>query len=228
MSEVRHVLIVDADEALCDTLRRQFPATGEFDLVAVASLESACRASRSRSFDAVLLDYAAGIGRDAFRLLRPGTAETPIILLADPSRRNEAMRELAAGADGLLLKPFRLSALLSRLRSVLPRDLRPEARPVRLGSFLLDPTVGRLEASDRTRDPVRLTEKETAILVLLHHRAGHIVTRTALLREIWGYDDQIATRTLDTHIYRLRQKIESDPAHPSLLVSVPGGYRLIT
>ncbi len=127
----------------------------------------------------------------------------------------------AAAADAVVAKPVRLSALAARLDEVLLR--RRADGTGRIGRWRFDAAARLLEDGDGGR--VRLTDKEAAILAVLG-RAGGVVARERLLAEVWGYSAAIATHTLETHIYRLRRKIEADPAHAALLLTEPGGYRL--
>lgn len=121
-----------------------------------------------------------------------------------------------------LVKPVRVGALVAAIREALARHAAPEPI-IRIGRWRFDAGARLLE--DESGQRMRLTDKEAAILDHLH-RAGGVVPRETLLAEIWGYSAAIATHTLETHVYRLRRKIEADPARAELLVTEPGGYRL--
>jgi DNA-binding response OmpR family regulator len=125
------------------------------------------------------------------------------------------------GADAVIPKPVRLASLIAALREVLERR---EAAPARIGPWRFDPAVRLLE--DKAGNRVRLTAKEVAILSVLR-QAGAVVSRDRLLAEVWGYSAAVTTHTLETHIYRLRRKIEPDPGRATLLVTEAGGYRLV-
>ena len=119
-----------------------------------------------------------------------------------------------------LIKPVRLGAFLARVEEMLSAAL---SESVALGPWRFDVAARSLEGADGRK--VRLTDKETAILGHLR-RAGGVVGREQLLAEVWGYSAAVTTHTLETHIYRLRRKIEADPANATLLITEPGGYRL--
>lgn len=121
-----------------------------------------------------------------------------------------------------LTRPVRPGVLLARVEEALRQ---PQPVPARIGPWHFDPAARLLEDAAGRR--VRLTDKETAILAHLR-QAGGVVGRDALLAEVWGYSSAVTTHTLETHIYRLRRKIEADPAHAALLVTEGGGYRLVT
>jgi len=132
-----------------------------------------------------------------------------------------ALAPAGAGVPVLpLAKPVRLGALLARVEEMLSAA---PAEIVVLGGWRFDVAARTLEGADGRK--VRLTDKETAILEHLR-RAGGVVGREQLLAEVWGYSAAVTTHTLETHIYRLRRKIEPDPTNATLLITEPGGYRL--
>lgn len=140
------------------------------------------------------------------------------LMLADP-----ALAAAAAGVPVLVLaKPVRPGVLLARVEEALRAAA---AEPVRIGPWSFDPVARLLE--DAAGRKVRLTDKEVAILEHLR-QAGGVVGREALLAEVWGYSAAVTTHTLETHIYRLRRKMEADPANATLLTTEAGGYRLVS
>jgi DNA-binding response OmpR family regulator len=225
------VLIVDADAArrlcLVDQLERDAEfAGGECD-----SAAAALRRVRRERFDAVLVDGALPDRRvaDLCRDLRGAGIAGPLIVLAAPdadSDRDGCQRAaaLAAGASDWLVKPIRVVELLARLRAGID-DAQNEAGVLTIGPYAFRPTAKLLSDSVAGRK-VRLTEKESAILEFLY-RAGRAIGRDKLLDEVWGYNARVATHTLETYVYRLRRKIERDPANAEILVTEPGGYRLL-
>ena len=236
MQSRSRVLIVDADAVrrlcLVDQLERDAEfAGGECD-----SAEVALRRVRSERFDAILIDGALPDRRVAnfCRDLRGAGIGGPLIVLAspdaDPDRADpdravcERTAALAAGATDWLVKPIRVGELLARLRAGLC-DARNEAGVLTIGPYAFRPTAKLLSDSTAGRK-VRLTEKEAAILEFLY-RAGRAIGRDTLLGEVWGYNAGVATHTLETYVYRLRRKIERDPANAEILVTEPGGYRLL-
>lgn len=147
-----------------------------------------------------------------------------ILLLAGPDTP-EALLRLVPPED-VLLKPVRPGAVIDRARALLARSRhRAQARVLKIGAYMLDPVLNVLEGPEG-HAPIRLTDKEKEILEILHGRAGAAISREELLAGVWGYSPDIETHTLETHIYRLRQKIEADPSRPALLLTEGNGYLL--
>jgi len=133
---------------------------------------------------------------------------------------------LDAGTNDYITKPFKFPVLLARIRAQLQQYEQSEDAILRLGPYMFNP-AGKLLLT-KTGNQIRLTEKETNILKFLYQTKERVVQRDTLLHEVWGYNAGVTTHTLETHIYRLRQKIETDPSNSSLLVTENGGYRLVT
>ena len=137
----------------------------------------------------------------------------------------DIVRGLDAGANDYIAKPFRLGELLARLRAQLRIFENSEDAVFVIGPYTFRPSAKLLQEPQRNRR-IRLTEKEAAILKFLYRAGTKPVARQILLNEVWGYNAAVTTHTLETHIYRLRQKIEPDPTNARLLVTEGGGYRL--
>lgn len=166
-----------------------------------------------------------GDGRDFCAELRRQGVRMPIIILTGSDNEADVVRGLDAGANDYVAKPFRIAELLARLRAQLRIFENSEDAVFSIGPYLFRPSSKLLQEPARNRR-IRLTEKEAAILKYLY-RAGHRpIARQVLLNEVWGYNAAVTTHTLETHIYRLRQKIEPDPTNASLLLTEGGGYRL--
>jgi DNA-binding response OmpR family regulator len=165
-----------------------------------------------------------GDGREAVRKLRHEGFHKPIILLTGHDSEMDIVSGLDSGANDYVNKPFRFAVLLARIRAHLRQYELSEDATFQIGSYLFYPSAKLLTAS--SGEKLRLTEKETAILQYLNRAKGTVISRDELLREVWGYNANVTTHTLETHIYRLRQKIETDPANAQLLITDAGGYRL--
>ncbi len=165
--------------------------------------------------DLIVVDEALG-GLQLCRRLRDQGVAVPLLLLATAGSGG------CCAVDAVVAKPLRLSTLAARVGDLLARH--PDSAGVRMGPWLFD--AGRRRLEDATGAAVQLTDKEAAILCRLGHAGGGVVTRDVLLAEVWGYSAAIATHTLETHIYRLRRKIETAPAGAGLLLTESGGYRL--
>lgn len=215
------ILLVDDDTLLRQSLKERLASEG-FTVLEAGDGQTAQSMVAATPVDAILLDVGLpdGDGRTVCRALRAAGIAVPILLLTTGD--GEAGDD--SGATDSIAKPFRLSILLTRLRAHLRQHEHSDALALRIGPYSFRPGAKSLTDG---RKKVRLTEKEVAILKFLH-RADDVISREVLLNEVWGYASGVSTHTLETHIYRLRQKIEPDPANVQLLVTEPGGYRLVT
>jgi DNA-binding response OmpR family regulator len=229
MASERPVLIVDDDAALRETLAEQLSVDSEFtaaEAACIAEADTLLAAPEAR-YDAVILDVGLpdGDGRDYCVKLRDQGHRMPIIMLTGSSDETDVVRGLESGANDYISKPFRLAELLARLRAQLRSFETSEDAVFAIGPYMFRPSAKLLQDQARGRR-VRLTEKEAAILKFLYRAGTRAVARQVLLNEVWGYNASVTTHTLETHIYRLRQKIEPDPANARLLLTEGGGYRL--
>ncbi len=225
----RPVLIVDDDRELRAMLAEQLSVDGEFFAVEAATAveaEAQLAAGEIR-FDALILDVGLpdGDGRDLCMKLRRAGLKVPIIILTGSDEESDVVRGLEAGANDYIAKPFRLAELLARLRAQLRIFENSEDAVFNIGPYVFRPAAKLLQEPVKNRR-IRLTEKEAAILKFLYRSGTKPVARQVLLNEVWGYNAAVTTHTLETHIYRLRQKIEPDPSNARLLVTEGGGYRL--
>lgn len=229
MAGERPVLIIDDDEALRSTLAEQLAVEGEFTAVVAADLAAAdsLLGAKDARFDAIILDIRLpdGDGGEWCTRLRKAGKRVPVIMLTGSEEEADVVRSLDSGANDYITKPFRLAELLARLRAQLRIFENSEDAVFSIGPYVFRPAAKVLQQPERNRR-IRLTEKETAILKYLYRSGARPVARQVLLNEVWGYNSAVTTHTLETHIYRLRQKIEPDPQHSRLLVTEGGGYRL--
>ena len=224
----RPILIVDDESELLGLIAEHLEATGEFSVTTASSIEDADKAvSRNDvGFDTIVLDIGLpdGDGRDYCARLRRQGLSMPIIMLTGANEEHDVVRGLDSGASDYIAKPFRAAELLARLRAQLRTFERSEQAVFPVGPYTFQPAKKLLQDPGKNRR-IRLTDKETAVLKYLY-RQDATVDRDILMHEVWGYNAAVRTHTLETHIYRLRQKIEADPSHPALLVTEAGGYRL--
>lgn len=221
MTGARPILVVDDDRILRQTLVEQLQLEGEFTVQEAASLAEArekLKAPDARC-DAILLDVTLpdGDGRDFCAELRKEGLRMPIIMLTGSDDEADIVRGLDAGANDYVAKPFRIAELLARLRAQLRLFENSEDAVFTIGPYTFRPS-GKLLQDPQKNRRIRLTEKETAILKFLYRAGTRPVPRQVLLNEVWGYNAAVTTHTLETHIYRLRQKIEPDPANASFLL----------
>ena len=227
MAQARKILIVDDDDDLRELLLEQFSLDDDFLPIEAETAAQALAMMLSEGPDVIVLDVGLPDmdGRDAVRLMRERGFKSPIILITGYATDDDAVLGLDSGANDYVNKPFRFAVLLARIRAHLRQHEESNGALFQIGGYRFNPGAKNLvsEAGDR----MRLTEKEVAILRFLYRARSQVVDRDTLLREVWGYSAAVTTHTLETHIYRLRQKIEPDPARAQLLVTEAGGYRLI-
>ena len=229
MAARRPVLIVEDDAALRATLAEQITLAGGFRAVeaGTAAEATAKLGEGDARYDAILLDVGLpdGDGREFCAELRRGGKRMPVIMLTGADAERDVVRGLDAGANDYVAKPFRLGELLARLRAQLRVFDNSEDAVFAIGPYVFRPAAKLLLEPAKNRK-IRLTDKETNILKFLYRAAGKPVPRQVLLDEVWGYNAAITTHTLETHIYRLRQKIEPEPGRVTLLITEAGGYKL--
>lgn len=225
MSAKRRLLLVDDDKDLREALAEQLVLTGEFETEEAQTGAAGVEKAKEGGFDLILLDVGLPDidGREACRLMRKAGVKTPIVMLTGAGEEADQVQGLEAGANDYVTKPFRFAVLLARVRAHLRSHEQSEDATFAVGPYTFKPAAKLLVTASNKK--VRLTEKETAILKYLY-RQGKAVARETLLHEVWGYNPAVTTHTLETHIYRLRQKIEPDPANARLLLTEAGGYRL--
>ena len=228
MSTGKRVLIVDDDDALRQSLAEQLRLHEEFLTDEAETGAAALEATKGTYFDAILLDVGLPDmdGREVCRLMRRAGVKSPIVMLTGADTDADTILGLDAGANDYVTKPFKLGVLLARLRAELRQHEQSEDAVFTIGPFTFRPSA-KLLLDEATNSKVRLTEKETAILKYLFRAGDKVVGRDVLLNEVWGYNASVTTHTLETHVYRLRQKIERDPSNAEILVTEPGGYRLV-
>lgn len=226
MRPKRSILIVDDDSDLRSALAEQLELHEDFAAVEAGTAGEGVKLARERQIDLIILDVDLPDmdGREACKLLRNSGVRTPIIMLTAAVGDADAILGLDSGANDYVTKPFKFSVLLARIRAHLRSHEQSEDALFRIGPYEFRPATKVL--LDEQGRKVRLTEKETSILKYLYRAGDKPVQRDELLREVWGYNANVSTHTLETHIYRLRQKIETDPQHAKLLLTDLGGYRL--
>lgn len=227
MTTARRILIVDDDEDLRGSLKDQLALHDEFEVTVVGTAARGIETARSAHHDLVLFDVGLPDmdGREAVRLLRKSGFKSPILMLTATDSDADQILGLDAGANDYISKPFKFAVLLARIRAQLRQHEQSEDAVFNIGSYTFKPASKLL--IDKTGSKVRLTEKETSILKYLYRAGDKVVSRDVLLHEVWGYNEGVTTHTLETHIYRLRQKIEVDPSNAELLITEPGGYKLV-
>ncbi len=220
------LLLVEDDEVLSQSLSEQLELHEKFAMFAVENGAEALQAIKTEHFDLIILDVGLPDmdGRDVCRLMRRSGIKSPIMLTGADSEADTILG-LDSGANDYITKPFRLGVLLARIRAQLRQHELTDDAVFTIGPYTFQPG-NKMLVDEEAKRKIRLTEKETAILKFLYRAGDKVIGRDVLLDEVWGYNAAVATHTLETHIYRLRQKIEANPYEVRLLVNEKGGYRL--
>lgn len=228
MPQNKTILLVDDEDDLREALAEQLAMLDNFIVHEAVSGADAQSNVAQTSFDLVILDVGLPDtdGRDLCRDLRTAGVSCPIIMLTGHDTDRDTILGLDAGANDYVTKPFKFPVLLARIKAQLRQHEQSEDAVFNLGPYVFKPSAKLLTTEDGKK--IRLTEKETNILKFLYRAGNAIVARETLLHEVWGYNAGVTTHTLETHIYRLRQKIEPDPSHAKLLLTDTGGYKLAT
>ncbi len=223
----RHILLIDDDDDLRDALQEQLSLYEEFEISTQASATTGIQAARAGHVDLLIVDVGLPDmdGREAVKIIRKNGIKAPIIMLTGHDTDSDTILGLEAGANDYVTKPFRFAVLLARIRAQLRTHEQSEDAVFTIGQYTFKPAQKIL--IEKEGGKVRLTEKETAIMKYLYRAEQKIIGRDELLEQVWGYNSGVTTHTLETHIYRLRQKIERDPSNARLLVTESGGYKLV-
>ncbi len=226
MAQLKNLLLVDDDEDLREALAEQLIMTEDFEVFEAANGSEAMERVKASHFDLIILDVGLPDtdGRELCRLMRKQGVKAPVLMLTGHDSDADTILGLDAGANDYVTKPFKFPVLLARIRAQLRQHEQSEDAVFALGPYTFKPAMKTLVTDDERK--IRLTEKETNILKYLYRAPEGVVPRDVLLHEVWGYNAGVTTHTLETHIYRLRQKIEPEPSNARLLVTESGGYRL--
>jgi two-component system response regulator MtrA len=219
----RRILVVDDDTALAEMIGIVLNAEG-FEAGFCADGAEALEAFRTYEPDLVLLDLMLpGLdGIEVCRLIR-AESDVPIVMLTAKSDTVDVVRGLESGADDYIPKPFKPKELVARVRARLRRTDEPAHEVLRIGDLTIDVDGHRVR---RDEEVIGLTPLEFDLLVALARKPWQVFTREVLLEQVWGYRHAADTRLVNVHVQRLRAKVERDPEHPEVVVTVRGvGYR---
>lgn len=227
MSNVNRLLVLDDEQELRDTLAEQLSLYEEFSVVAAETAGEAMKIVQNERIDLAIMDVGLPDmdGREAVKLMRKHGFRSPIIMLTAQGSDADTVLGLEAGANDYVTKPFKFAVLLARIRAQLRQYAASEDAIFQIGPYSFRPGAKLLVSEKGSK--LKLTEKETAILRFLFRAGQKVVSRETLLAEVWGYNAGVTTHTLETHIYRLRQKLEPNPSAARYLVTEAGGYKLM-
>src|SRR5215218_1821437 len=205
----KKILLVDDDQGLRTVLAEQLDLYDGFTTIQVGTAAEGLEKAKLAHYDAILLDIGLPDmdGRELCKLMRRQGVRAPVIMLTAADSDADTILGLESGANDYVTKPFRINVLLARLR----QHERSEDAVMTIGPYDFHP-AGKILVEKGGKRKIRLTDKEASILKYLFRAGDRPVARDVLLNEVWGYNAGVTTHTLETHIYRLRQKIERDPA----------------
>ncbi|MFS4439470.1 response regulator transcription factor [Paracoccaceae bacterium GXU_MW_L88] len=225
MSSAKNILLIDDDFDLREALAEQLRMSEEFNVTEAGNGQEGLETAKDNLFDLIILDVGLPDmdGRELCRVMRKQGVTCPVIMLTGHDTDSDAILGLDSGANDYVTKPMKFPVLLARIRAQLRQHESSEDAVFTVGPYTFKPAAKQLLEGDKK---IRLTEKETNILKYLYRAGEKTVPREELLHEVWGYNAAVTTHTLETHIYRLRQKVEPDPQNVSILLTEQGGYRL--
>jgi DNA-binding response OmpR family regulator len=226
MARAKTILVVDDDTDLRGLLCEQLELHEEFAAEGASNATDGLRMAKESRPDLILLDVDLPDmdGREALKLMRAGGVSAPVVMLTAAAGDSDTILGLESGANAYVTKPFKFNVLLAHIRAQLRSHEQSEDAVFQIGPYEFRPAAKML--IDAKAKKIRLTDKETNILKYLYRAGSKVISREELLTEVWGYNAGVTTHTLETHVYRLRQKIEPDPTGPKILITEAGGYRL--
>jgi DNA-binding response OmpR family regulator len=227
MTHTYNILLVDDDDDLRENLALQLSFHEEFKTEQCDNGKAGLERAKELDFDLIILDVGLPDidGREVCRMMRKTGVNTPVIMLTANASEADTILGLDAGANDYVTKPFKFGILLARVRAHLRQHLISEDASYPIGHYMFKPG-DKILTNEETGEKVRLTEKETAILKFLKRAEGVTISREKLLNEVWGYNANVTTHTLETHVYRLRQKIELEPSNAKIILTESGGYSM--
>ena len=229
MSSGTQILIVNSDTAILEIFSKRSELLEEFVPAGAGYGALALEKVQQKDYDLIVLDIDLPDmgGREVCRQMRRIGVRAPIIMMVDVDSYTDPIAMLQTGADDCITKPFKFFMLLSKIRTHIWQHEGSGDSRFTVGPYIFYPSDKMLEFTKEDKK-IRLTDKETAILRFLLRAGDRVTSRDVLLDEVWGYNSNVTTHTLETHVYRLRQKIEPGRVNAQILVTEPGGYRLVT
>jgi len=227
MIAVYKALIFDPERLIGELISEQLVRSEEFKPICVDKVAQILNLITINYFDVIIISIAGDDinGKAISQKIRETSVITPIIFLVEKEFNQKAISSEDLGTIDFIIKPLRISELITHVRGLIRKHENLDAGAIFIGQYAFQPSNKILITKDH-KNSISLTEKETLILKYLYGMGNQKVSRSHLLEIVWGYNTDVTTHTLETHIYRLRQKIEKDPSCATILVTVPGGYSL--
>jgi DNA-binding response OmpR family regulator len=228
MIKNRRLLIFDEDPIFINILSEQLKIHEEIHIVCAHSIEEALKQAKENIFDVILLNSSLSSSsvERLCKQLRRNEIFSPIIIITFSNKNVGNIIQQEQCANDYIFKPFRLDTLLTRLRFYFRQQEKEEDAEFIIGPYTFQPS-NKVLLNNEDFNTIYLTDKETEILKYLYKATDYVTSRDVLLDKVWGYNEGVTTHTLETHIYRLRQKIEIETSNSKILITEIGGYRLV-
>ena len=226
MSLSTKILLINKDKDLGEALAFQLSLGEKYQIIETDNETSVLAQINNNLCDLIIINSQSSTlkGYNLTKSLRTAACKKPIIMLINQNTDLDIPDIQGHKADEYIIKPFRYPVLLKSIETQLYKFKKSENTQYNIGNYVFKPNSKILESNENRS--IRLTEKENNILKFLYKNLGNVIKRETLLHEVWGYNSKVTTHTLETHIYRLRQKIENDPSNACFLITEPGGYKL--
>ena len=226
MNPSTKILLISNDKDLGEALVFQLTLVEKYQIIETNDETSALIQINNNVCDLVIINSQSSALKECnlSKNLRLAGYKKPIIILINRNSNLDNSDDHNHKADEYIIKPFRYPLLLKSIETQLHKFKKSENTQYSIGKYAFKPNSKILETNESRS--IRLTEKENNILKFLYKNLGNTVSRETLLHEVWGYNSKVTTHTLETHIYRLRQKFEDDPSNACFLITEPGGYKL--
>ena len=226
MNPSTKILLINNDKDLGEALVFQLTLVEKYQIIETNDETSALIQINNNFFDLVIINSQSSILKECnlSKNLRLAGYKKSIIILINQNSNLDNSDDHNHKADEYIIKPFRYPVLLKSIETQLHKFKKSENTQYGIGKYAFKPNSKILETNESKS--IRLTEKENNILKFLYKNLGNFISREILLHEVWGYNSTVTTHTLETHIYRLRQKFEDDPSNAYFLITEPGGYKL--
>ncbi|MDG2299027.1 MAG: response regulator transcription factor [Planktomarina sp.] len=217
------ILLIERDTDLREVLCEQLSNTNRFELFKSSNVPETSKLLSYQTFDLIVVDLhpSGPVSLELSGLIRETGLECPVLVITNENDVPAHVFGSDKRISDYIKKPFKFTDLLSRIDFLFQK---PDDPKLFIGPYTFQPAMKLLLTE--SKEEIRLTEKETSMLLFLCHSKDYVVQRDTLLHEVWGYSADITTHTLETHVYRLRQKMKSGPGDTDLLVTEAGGYRL--
>ena len=226
MNPSTKILLINNDKDLGEALVFQLTLVEKYQIIETNDETSALVQINDNFCELVIINSQSSALKkcNLTKSLRSAGYNKSIIILINRNNNLDNSDDHNHKADEYIVKPFRYPVLLKSIETQLHKFKKSENTLYNIGNYVFKPNSKTLETNEGRS--IRLTEKENNILKFLYKNLGNTVSRETLLHEVWGYNSKVTTHTLETHIYRLRQKIEDDPSNACFLITEPGGYKL--